>query len=278
MQVGRSGFYAWLNRPKSRRTIANEKLLIAIKTEYKRSGETYGSIRIRRELIREGNICSRKRVARLMRLSNLIAHLPKRYKVTTDSNHDQPIAPNLLNREFIAAVPNTKWATDITYIRTGEGWLYLSVVLDLFSRRVVGWSMQNHMEQSLVASALQMAVKGRQPAPGLICHSDRGSQYASKDYQAALKESGIVCSMSRKGNCWDNAPSESFFATLKKELVYRNGFDTVQQATSKIFNWIEVWYNRQRQHSTLDYLSPEAFENKALQNEKQTQRQWAIAP
>lgn len=253
-------------------------LLVAIKTEYKRSRETYGSIRIRRELMRSGNICSRKRVARLMRLSNLIAHLPKRYRVTTDSNHDQPIAPNLLSREFTASVPNTKWTADITYIWTGEGWLYLSVVIDLFSRKVVGWSMQNHMEQSLVASALRMAVKGRQPTPGLICHSDRGSQYASKDYQTALKESGIVCSMSRKGNCWDNAPTESFFATLKKELIYRNVFGTAQQATSQIFNWIEVWYNRQRQHSTLDYVSPEAFENKALKKKQQTQRHLAIAP
>ena len=243
---------------------------------YKKSSETYGSIRIRRELMTLGHTCSRKRVSRLMRLSNLVAHLPKRYRNTTNSNHDQPIASNVLNREFTAVAPNTKWTADITYIWTGEGWLYLSVVLDLFSRRVVGWAMQNNLELSLVTSALQMAVQGRQPEPGLICHSDRGSQYASKDYQAALKARGMICSMSRKGNCWDNAPTESFFATLKKELVYKSKFETKEQARSRVFSWIEVWYNRQRLHSTLDYDNPEAFENKALQT--QTQKHLAIAP
>jgi putative transposase len=197
-----------------------------------------------------------------MRLAGFSAVLPKRYVLTTDSDHSLPVAANLLDRHFEAEAPDVKWACDITYVWSAEGWLYLSVVLDLFSRKVVGWSMGHTWERGLVLSALAMACSTRQPAVGLLVHSDRGSQYASLDFQQALSEGGMVCSMSRKGNCWDNAPMESFFATLKKELVYRCRFATREQARSAIFAWIAGWYNRKRRHTSLGSLSPEAFERR----------------
>jgi transposase InsO family protein len=235
---------------------------------HQESKDTYGSPRIFAELKEAGVACSQKRIARLMRLHHLRAVRPKRFVVTTDSDHDMPIAQNVLARTFEAETPDTRWTADITYIWTGQGWLYLAIILDLFSRRIVGWAMEATIERSLVLSALDMAIVGRNPQKNLLCHSDRGSQYASDDYQSRLKEVGIVCSMSRRGNCWDNAPTESFFASLKKEMVYRTHFATREQARSAIFAWIEVWYNRKRRHSTLGYLSPEAFERQYQQQQQ----------
>ncbi len=221
--------------------------------------------RIWKELTEQGVTCSRKRVARLMRKHAINAQPVKRFVVTTDSRHDLPVAENLLGQDFEAKEADTRWSGDITYIWMGEGWLYLSVVLDLFSRKVVGWSMQPTLERGLVVSALEMALAQRRPKGELICHSDRGSQYASADYQALLKQSGITCSMSRRGNCYDNAPVESFFASLKRELVHRYRFTTREEARAAIFRWIEVWYNRKRRHSALGYISPEAFERQRQQ-------------
>lgn len=200
-----------------------------------------------------------------MRRAALKATLPKRFVVTTDSNHALPVAENLLERRFGSDTPNRRWTADITYVWTAEGWLYLGVVLDLFSRRIVGWAMDTTLERSMVLSALSMAINNRHPEAGLLCHSDRGSQYASGDYQKALSEAGIVCSMGRRGNCWDNAPTESFFASLKRECVYRHRFATRAEARTTLFGWREVWYNRKRRHSALGYLSPDAFERQYQQ-------------
>lgn len=262
MQVCRAGFYAWCKRGPSARQLQNEKLTEQIRTAHQESRETYGSPRIFADFKEAGIACSEKRIARLMRLHKISAVRPKRFVATTDSNHDMPIAQNALDRMFDAEEPDTRWTADITYIWTSEGWLYLAVILDLYSRRIIGWAMDQNIDRSLVLSALDMALIGRKPTREVLCHSDRGSQYASGDYQKRLKEAGIVCSMSRRGNCWDNAPTESFFAGLKKEMVYRTRFTTREQARSAIFEWIEVWYNRKRRHSTLGYLSPEAFERK----------------
>ena len=265
MQVARSGYYAWLKRAVSAREAANQQLTQQIKTVFEASKQTYGSPRVYEELREQKVACSEKRVARLMRLADLKATLPQRFVVTTDSNHDLPVADNLLERPFASDTPDTRWSSDITYVWTSEGWLYLAVVLDLFSRRIVGWAMGETLERSLVLSALDMAIQNRHPKAWLVCHSDRGSQYASGDYQQALKEAGIVCSMSRRGNCWDNAVVESFFSTLKREWVYRHRFATRSQARTLLFDYIEVWYNRKRRHSALSYLSPEAFEKQYQQ-------------
>ena len=273
MTVCRSGFYAWCKRETSTRERANIELAKKIDVIYKESDKTYGSPRVYHELKGQGIACSEKRIARLMRLCDIKAVMPRRFACTTDSNHQLPIAENLLDREFGSETPDTRWSSDITYIWTGESWLYLAVILDLFSRRVVGWAMGTTLERSLVLSALDMALANRRPASGLLCHSDRGSQYASGDYQQQLKDAGIVCSMSRRGNCWDNAPTESFFASLKRELVYRTRFATRSEARAAIFHWIEVWYNRKRRHSSLGYLSPDAFE----QQYKHQQRQKAAS-
>jgi transposase InsO family protein len=265
LQVGRGGYYAWRKRQPSPRQKANRALTQQIKAVFEASGQTYGSPRIFDELKEAGVACSEKRIAVLMRLAELKAVLPKRFMLTTDSNHSLPVADNLLDRHFEAEAPDQKWTCDLTYVWTGEGWLYLAVVLDLFSRRVVGWSMAQTLERGLVLSALEMARSGRQPAAGLLVHSDRGSQYASLDYQQALSAAGMVCSMSRRGNCFDNAVTESFFATLKKELVYRSRFATREQARSAIFSWIAAWYNRKRRHTSLGSLSPEVFERRYRQ-------------
>ncbi len=267
MQVGRSGFYAWRKRPKSERQQQNEILAEQIRAAHEESDQTYGSPRIYAELKEAGIPCSQKRIARLMRLQKISAIRPKRFVTTTDSDHALPVADNLLARTFEAETPDTKWTADITYLWTGQGWLYLAVILDLFSRSIVGWAMEQTIDRTLVLSALDMALVGRKPGSDLMCHSDRGSQYASDDYQRRLKDVGIVCSMSRRGNCWDNAPTESFFAGLKKEMVHRTRFETREQARSAVFEWIEVWYNRKRRHSTLGYLSPEAFERKHQQEQ-----------
>jgi putative transposase len=262
MEVSRSGFYAFCKRPQSATEQANQVLVCQIQKVFQESKETYGSPRVYEELKELGIAGSEKRIARLMRLADLKAVLPKRFVVTTDSDHDLPIAENLLDREFGCDTPDRRWTADITYVWTSEGWLYLAVLLDLFSRRIIGWSMGTTLQRSLVLSALEMALTYRTPEAGLLCHSDRGSQYASGDYQTALEKAGATCSMSRKGNCWDNAPTESFFASLKKEMVYRTHFASRSEAKAAIFAWIEVWYNRKRRHSSLGYLSPEAFERK----------------
>jgi len=208
----------------------------------------------------QGLRCGENRIARLMRETGIRAETVRRLQVTTDSGHALPVAPNLLNRQFSAERADSRWVSDITYLWTGEGWLYLAVVLDLFSRRVVGWSLRPTLETGLVLEALEMARLHRSPSAGLLHHSDRGSQYASGQYQRRLSEAGIICSMSRKGDCYDNAVAESFFATLKKELIHRRRFDTREATRCAVFEWIEVWYNRRRRHSSLGYLSPVQFE------------------
>lgn len=233
-----------------------------IKVIHKRSRETYGSPRIHVDLGEKGIFCSEKRVARLMKHHRIAAKRKRKFVVTTDSRHDLPVAENKLNQIFSATKPNEKWVTDITYVWTREGWLYLAVILDLYSRKVIGWAMDKTMERGLVMNALQMALLARKPERGLLHHSDRGSQYASNDYQQLLKDNKITCSMSRKGNCYDNACMESFFATLKQELVYHRQYQTRKEAKQDIFEYIQVWYNRKRRHSSLGYFSPEQFENK----------------
>ena len=269
LKVSPSGYYAFKKRKPSKRQQEREQLLVHIRQFFKKSDGSYGSIRIWEdlkacdELKAAGIRAGRHRVARLMRQAGLKATVAPKFVVTTDSKHDLPTAENLLNREFGATEANVKWASDITYIWTREGWLYLAVVLDLFSRRIVGWCMQQSMDRSIVLNALEMALGQRQPGVGLLHHSDRGSQYASGDFQNRLESAGISCSMSRRGNCWDNAPVESFFGTLKQELVHRCDFVTRVAARSKIFEWLEVWYNRARRHSSLGYISPVEFERRA---------------
>ncbi len=264
VQVSTSGYYAWKGRGPSNAQEQNEMLLNHIRQFFARSRQTYGSPRIWKDLQEAKICCGKHRVARLMRQLGLRAVVAPRFRVTTDSKHCLPVTDNLLDRDFGAQEANVKWASDITYLWTGEGWLYLAVVLDLFSRRVVGWSMQTSLNRSLVLNALEAALCQRHPQAGLLHHSDRGSQYASTDFQARLEAKGILCSMSRRGNCWDNAPVESFFGTLKQELINRCRFVTRQQARQQVFEYIEAWYNRQRRHSSLGYISPAEFERRAL--------------
>jgi transposase InsO family protein len=263
--VSRSGYYAWLKRPTRARKMADQRLQQQIKDIYQHSRQSYGSPRIRAELADQGIQCSRKRVARLMRQANLRAKQRGKFKViTTDSAHPYPVARNLLAQDFRVSRPNEKWLGDITYIPTAQGWLYLAVILDLYSRRIVGWAMSDSLERHLVIAALQMAIVRRQPPPGLLHHSDRGSQYASDDYQALLTYHHFQVSMSRKGNCYDNAPMESFFATLKTELIHHCHYHTKTEAKPAVFEYIEVFYNRLRRHSALDYQSPVTFEKLSL--------------
>lgn len=262
LEVSVSGYYAWIKRPESKRQKENNRLVAQIKTVHQHSRQTYGSPRIYVDLKKQGITCSQNRVAKLMKSHQIASERKRRFVVTTDSKHDLPVAENELNQDFTASRPNQKWVTDITYVWTKQGWLYLAVVLDLFSRKVIGWSMDSHMERGLVMAALTMALQARQPPKGVLHHSDRGSQYASNDYQQLLTDHGIIGSMSRKGNCYDNAVMESFFATLKQELVYRRQYESRQQAKQDIFEYIQVWYNRKRRHSALRYVSPEIFENK----------------
>lgn len=228
------------------------------------SKKTYGSPRVHAELVCDGIRCGKKRVERLMREDGLVAVRPKRFRTTTDSDHGYRIAPNLLERNFgleEIGGPDRVWASDITYVPTREGWLYLAAVLDLGSRRVVGWSMRQTLEAEIATDALQMALAGRNPEPGLIHHSDRGVQYACHAYRELLDEHGIRASMSRKGDCWDNAVAESFFATLEWELIQQSDWHTRAEARRSIFGYIEAWYNRRRRHSTLGYLSPAEYED-----------------
>lgn len=262
--VGRSGFYAWLQRAESPRSRANRRLLVEIKAIHQRSRQTYGSPRIHADLQATGQACGKHRVAQLMRTHGIVSRHKRKFKATTNSRHTHPVAENVLARQFAVAAPNCWWVSDITYIPTREGWLYLAITLDLYHRKVVGWAMDRWMTQQLVLDALTMALKNGKPGPGLSHHSDQGVQYASKAFQAVLTASGIQCSMSRKGNCWDNAVAESFFHTLKVELIHARQYHTRQEARAEIFDYIEVFYNRQRRHSVLGYQTPAEFEERAL--------------
>lgn len=260
MRVGRSGYYAWVKRPASSRAQANQALLALIRVAYQDSRQTYGSPRLHLALRQQGIACGRHRVARLMRASGLCARPKRRFRPVTTQRADNVVpAPNRLNQDFAAAAPNQKWASDFTYIETDEGWLYLAVVLDLFSRRVIGWAMRETMETELVEAALRMALEDRQPAAGLLHHSDQGCQYTSTAYLTDLTTAHSQLSMSRVGNCFDNAMVESFFSTLKNECV-TGPFRTRAEARTTIFEYLEVWYNRQRMHSSLGYRSPVDFE------------------
>jgi putative transposase len=259
-QVSRSGYYAWNKRPESSRSKENRELSQEIATIHRESDGIYGSPKIHGELQRRGKRHGKNRIVRLMRKDGLYSKTKRKFRVTTDSNHSQPVAPNLLNREFTPASANQAWVCDITYIWTAEGWLYLAIVMDLFSRTIVGWSMAERMTRQLTMEALTLAAKRRNPPRGLLHHSDRGSQYASDDYQALLTKHGMVCSMSRTGNCWDNAPAESFFGILKRELIFHKRYLSRSQARQSIFDYIERFYNRRRIHSSLGYLTPNEFE------------------
>ena len=238
-----------------------------IKLIHENSRQTYGSPRIHAELQFQGEACSRKRVARLMKKGNIVAKMKKRFKITTRVNQKATAAPNLLQQNFTADAPNQRWVADFTYVQTGEGWLYVAVILDLFSRKIVGLSMQNRMTADLVLAALEQAFLHRQPTQGLIHHSDKGSQYTSQDFQNLLALYGMIASMSGSGNCFDNATAESFFHTLKTEHVYFEWYETRKQAKESIFEYVEVFYNRKRRHSTLGYLSPEMFETQWYQKQ-----------
>ncbi len=262
LKVSKSGYYAWRDKPKSMRVLANEKLDHHIRTIYEQNKGRCGSPRITEALNEKGITCSEKRVADRMRKNGIKAKTKKCFKVTTNSKHNHPIAPNLLNQDFTAYNPNQIWVSDITYIWTREGWLYLAVILDLFSRRIVGWAMSNRLGQKLVLNAFQQALWRRRPGKGIIFHSDQGVQYACTAFRNLLKEYKFIQSMSGKGNCYDNAVAESFFHTLKTELVYFETYHTRKEARNSIFEYIEMYYNRIRLHSTLGYCSPVQFEQR----------------
>jgi putative transposase len=260
LNLSRSGFYTWRTRPPSQREMANQELLEQIEKVHRESDETYGSPRIYHALLKLGRKCSVNRVARLMRRNGIQAKQKRRFKTTTKRNKSHPVAPNRLNRDFTAEEPDQKWLGDITYIATQEGWLYLAAILDLYTRRIVGWAMADRMTSALTIQALEMALRQRKPFPGLIFHSDQGSQYTDQKYQALLEAHGIQVSMNSVGSWYDNAPMESFFGTLKSERVHHCGYQTRQEAKTDLFFYIEAFYNRRRLHSALGYVSPEAFE------------------
>jgi transposase InsO family protein len=260
LEVSTSGYYAWRGRPPSEREMANRELTAKIKEEFEKSGETYGSPRIYQVMRKLGLMCSKNRVARLMRAAGLKAKQTRRYRSTTKRNKADRAAPNILKRDFSADAPNEKWVADITYIATQEGWLYLAVIMDLFSRRIVGWAMSPRMTSDLTLRALAMAIRRCRPEAGLIHHSDQGSQYTDSEYQAVLVAHGIVASMNGVGTWYDNAPMESFFGTLKSELVHHRSYVTRAEASPDLFYYIEAWYNRSRLHSALGYESPAAYE------------------
>lgn len=259
LQVSRSRYYTWLKSPITEHDLRDAELKNAITQIYEEHRKTYGSPRVYKEL-KKHTRCSRKRVARIMRENGFVGRLKRKFKVTTDSTHDFPVSPNLVNREFTVEQPNKIWVSDITYIWTMEGWLYLCIILDLFSRRAVGWSLDCHIRAELAIDALSMAVLYRNPPAGIIFHSDRGVQYASEQFREKLVLNKMVQSMSRKGNCWDNACAESFFSTLKTEEVLHRVYRTRAEARVSIFEYIAVFYNRHRSHSSLDFLTPEEYE------------------
>jgi transposase InsO family protein len=263
LSVSRSGFYAWAKRPESGRARRRAELAEHVRAAHADSRRTYGSPRVTKALKASGVKACENTVAKVMREQQIRSKVVRRFRVrTTDSAHAHPVADNLLDRNFAAAVPDAKWAADITYVPTSEGWLYLAAVIDLCSRRVVGWAMADHLRATLCTEALEMALSRRKPPADrtLVHHSDRGVQYACGDYRALLEGHGIACSMSRKGDCYDNAAMESFFKTLKVELVYHERYATRTQAMASVFEYVECWYNRKRLHSSLGYMSPEQYE------------------
>jgi transposase InsO family protein len=260
LEVSSAGFYVWRDRPASEQEQRREALLVEIAAVHAEVKQRYGSPRIHAELKAKGVECCVNTVAKLMHDNDIRSKTARKFKNTTDSNHPLPVADNLLDRQFDAQAPNERWVADITYIATREGWLYLAAVEDLYSRMVVGWSMGDTMTSRLVVDAMEMAVQRRLPDEGLLAHSDRGSQYASEHYQRLLGKHGIECSMSGVGQCWDNAPMESFFASLKKELVHDEDYQTRAEARSSIVEYMEVFYNCKRRHSSLGYVSPAEYE------------------
>lgn len=260
LQVSRSGYYAWCGRQPCARFHRRAALTTAIREVHAQSRRTYGSPRVTAALKKNDVACCVNTVAKIMREDRLAARIRRRFKVTTDSSHDLPTAPNRLDRCFAQGRPNQAWVSDITFIATDEGWLYLATEMDLYSRRIVGWSLSDRLTTALVSGALRMAIAQRRPSSGLLHHSDRGCQYASGAFRQLLSAHDIVCSMSRKGNAYDNAPMESFFSTLKRELIRRKSYATRSQARTAVFEYIEVFYNRQRLHSALGYQSPADFE------------------
>jgi putative transposase len=264
LEVSRSGYYGWKRQPQGKRQKENEKILMEIRESHKNSRRAYGSPRITEDLQANGTKCGENRVARLMKNNGIVGKAKKKFKATTNSRHNLPVAENVLNQNFTTEKPNTVWVSDITYIPTLEGWLYLVVILDLFSRQVVGWAMSDRLASGFVVKALYQAIGRRRPHSGCILHSDRGVQYASGDFRDALKAFGFIQSMSRKGNCYDNAVAESFFHTLKTEHVYEYRYETRAEARQSIFDYIEMFYNRQRRHSALGYRSPVSYELEAM--------------
>lgn len=269
--VSRSGYYAWKARPDAPRVKEDAELVVEIKAASKAGRGNYGSPRVHRELRAKGRRVGKKRVERLMRQEGIVARKKRRFRRTTDSNHPHPIAPNVLERNFHVELPNTAWVTDVTYVWTHEGWLYLAAILDLFSRRVVGWAASASNDRALAFSALDRAIATRRPEPGLVHHSDRGSVYASIDYGEALSTVGAVKSMSRKGDCWDNAVAESFFATIKGEMIDHEDYATRTAAIDAIADYIDGFYNPRRRHSAIGYLSPIEFELKFMNESTTTQ-------
>lgn len=260
LRVSPGGYYDWRRRPTSEPTRRREALVVAIQAIHHEVKARYGSPRVHAELVARGMPCCVNTVAKLMREHGIAAKVKRKFRCTTDSNHDRPVAGNVLDRQFEPGAANRVWTADITYVATREGWLDLAAVEDLYSRRIVGWAMSDRIDSRLVVDALEMAVSRRLPGEGLVAHSDRGSQYASEHYQELLSGHGIVCSMSRRANCWDNAPMESFFASLKKELTRGEIFATRAEARASLFEYIEVFYNRVRRHSSLGYRSPIEYE------------------
>ena len=260
--ISKSGYYAWVKNPIGKREKENMMILDRIIYYHEKSNRVYGSPKIHQDLHDEGLLCNIKRVERLMRENNIRAKMSKKFKSTTDSKHTYPVADNILNREFSVDKKDRVWLSDITFINTNEGWLYLCIIMDLFSRNIVGWSMDNHMRTDLLIDAFNMAYTKRRPDPGLLFHSDRGVQYASNNFSKLLQTKKFIASMSRKGNCWDNAPAESFFHSLKTEEVNFMVYKTRDEAKRSIFEYIEVFYNRYRRHSSLDYLCPVDYELK----------------
>jgi putative transposase len=261
LAVSRSGFYAWQKRPLSVRQQEDETLKVAIRAAHTRTRESYGSRRLQVELAAEGFVAGRDRITRLRHEMDIRCKQKRKFRVTTDSNHDFPVADNLLNQIFSPTAPNEVWVTDLTYIPTGEGWLYLAGIKDVFTCEIVGYAMGERMTKELVGKALFRAVQTKRPAPGLIHHSDRGSQYCAHDYRQLLDQFEMKASMSRKGNCYDNAPMESFWGSLKNELVHHKRYATRDEAIASIREYIEIFYNRQRRHSRLGYLAPAVFAN-----------------
>jgi len=261
LSVAPAGYYAWRKRPIAPRRLRSNLLVQSIRQVHEQSQKRYGSPRVHRQLLLQGTRCCENTVARLMKQHQLRSRLKRRFKLrTTDSNHSHPIAPNVLNRQFAKARPNQAWCADLTYIPTDQGWLYLSAVIDLCSRKIVGWNLADHLGAAPTLDALKKALQQRKPKAGLLHHSDRGVQYACQEYRQLLQSHGIQPSMSRSGNCYDNAVMESFFKTLKTELIYHEHYTTPQEAQQSLYHYIEIFYNRQRLHSALDYQSPASYE------------------